>query len=1031
MVRVMVGSGAIDWPGYRSAVVDAVYRVGGVPLVAEIGTDPFALVDECDVYLAVVGPRYGAIPVDTFDNPAGASVPELEYRRAARRGIPVLVFLAAPSPADADPDLRERAKLAALRNELSKRSRGTFATPGELHSLVATALVAELELLTTDKPVTVAADRGRGAVPRPPAVYCVPPYTLTGTFVGRQTELRKLDEWADSNDAVMVVEAIGGMGKSAVTWEWFQVRAAERLPGLAGRMWWSFYERGTSMKEFLRHAVAYVRGDAPDDLHRFSPQRLCEMLVAAVRRTPYLFVLDGVERVLTAYHRVDKAQMRDDRVPTDQRECTNPKDGEALRHLIACGRSKVLVSTRLMPKELEAADGEPLFGVRHLTLAGLSEPDTLALARVAGVRGDGGAFVRFATEFDRHALLVRIVCGMIADYPRSPGDFDAWRADPEAGGGLKPSELAQTARHTHILQHALEGLGDDARRVLSRVAVYSDAVDYAAVAALNPFLPPKPTPQEPCEVPDDDSELVALMAAREEAMRPAHSRESIARRQAALVASRQQFARHLALVRAQQAHEQAVREHPHTPEYRDGVRRFHAALADLEGRGLLMWDRVANTYDLHPVVRATAFDRLDDDDRTDAFDSAVTHFDGLPPENVHAATDVSQVKNSVEVMRALIGGGRIDRALNFYKHRLEHGLLFSVGAYHLAIELVRPLVAHLRDPAHPDAADQASYVTNSLALALASAGRYADAADQYAEKVRIDVAFNRLVGLATGLRNLAACHTDANRPAAAHALHALARELSEALDHENGVSVSVMFAIAAAVSAGRYEEAERLIAEFVGRPTPPREVYRRGQIEYWKCRLCFHQRTLTGRQLTEANRVARQAANVIDQHRLAALRAEWELSRRRVAAAREQAEQAVAIVRRTGEPSADYLGLYAAALASGRDGNADAARAALHEGEQAWLGQSPTFPRWAAEACLALGDAAAARRWVHTAYPLAWADGPPFVRHHELEACRELLTKLDEPEPTLPPFDPTRPPPIPHEAAVRAALRQALAERRG
>ena len=66
--------------------------------------------------------------------------------------------------------------------------------------------------------------------PAPPAVYAVPEYTLTNTFVGRSSELDLLDQWAKSSDPIMVVEGIGGLGKSAVTWEWMQRRRRLRFP---------------------------------------------------------------------------------------------------------------------------------------------------------------------------------------------------------------------------------------------------------------------------------------------------------------------------------------------------------------------------------------------------------------------------------------------------------------------------------------------------------------------------------------------------------------------------------------------------------------------------------------------------------------------------------------------------------------------------------------------------------------------------------------------------------------------------------
>jgi hypothetical protein len=47
-----------------------------------------------------------------------------------------------------------------------------------------------------------------------------------------------------------------------------------------------------------------------------------------------------------------------------------------------------------------------------------------------------------------------------------------------------------------------------------------------------------------------------------------------------------------------------------------GNQVLDASLKTLESRGLLHWDRKANKYDLHPIVRRFAYDRLTDTDRT-------------------------------------------------------------------------------------------------------------------------------------------------------------------------------------------------------------------------------------------------------------------------------------------------------------------------------------------------------------------------------------------------------------------------------
>src|SRR6185369_17182280 len=87
-------------------------------------------------------------------------------------------------------------------------------------------------------------------IPPLPQPYIAHPYTLLQTkdLVGRQAELNLLTDWVVNQSSevhsarVLVFVAIGGMGKSALTWKWFREIAPEEMRALAGRLWWSFYE---------------------------------------------------------------------------------------------------------------------------------------------------------------------------------------------------------------------------------------------------------------------------------------------------------------------------------------------------------------------------------------------------------------------------------------------------------------------------------------------------------------------------------------------------------------------------------------------------------------------------------------------------------------------------------------------------------------------------------------------------------------------------------------------------------------------
>jgi ADP-ribose pyrophosphatase YjhB (NUDIX family) len=726
----MISSTSLDLPAHRKAAMDAVLRAGCFPLAMEHGTATsdsdairfsLELVDQADLYVGIFAQRYGFIPDNKKENPQGWSVTEHEYRRAKEQGTPRLIYLAAEDHAftekDIDFDSEKRAKLKALKEELGTQEIcAFFSTPAELHSRLLQSLFEE-KMKRGHAPATQPQAPAR--VPQPPELYTVPPYTLTNEFVGRRAELAELDAWAASPDSILVVEAIGGMGKSALTWEWTLERAQTQISGLAGRVWWSFYERGTSMHTFLRHALAYVTRQDPESLLDLSTYDCGQQLLTELNRRPYLLVLDGFERVLTAYHRLDKAQMPDDQVPVDKRECTNPKDGDVLRQLVHCSPSKVLLSSRLMPRVLEdRSSHKPIPGVRHLELEGLAPADALDMVRRSGVRGNTAVIRDFVDQFDRHALVLRIVCGMITDYRPKPGDFVAWRTDPYAGGRLKLSDLPLKQRYTHILDFAFRGLPEKTRQLLGRIAVLSDGADYATIAFLNPFLPPRP---EEVEEPDDpfDSYMWRWFQQQLDRASSTEKREAI---EAARAAFRTKNApKYRDQKEAYKLYQEALHTYFSSTEYHKALADFHAALSDLEDRGLLQWDRASNAYDLHPVVRAHAFERLVESERTETYNTIHDYFAKLPPEDLDKATEIIQVKNSIAILQALIGCQRFKDAIIFYRKGLDNALMFSISAYSLVCELLYPLLKSDLD-GWSNTTYQ-SYAINSLSLCLALLGR--------------------------------------------------------------------------------------------------------------------------------------------------------------------------------------------------------------------------------------------------------------------------------------------------------------------
>lgn len=317
-------------------------------------------------------------------------------------------------------------------------------------------------------------------IPRPPAFYAEPDYIGSHTFTGRAAELQVLTDWAAPADPtnLLLFEAIGGNGKSMLTWEWttnprhaLDARPADKP--WAGRFWYSFYEGGASMADFCHHALAYMTGRPLEDFAKKKTADLKDDLLAQLHARPWLLILDGLERILVAYHRIDAAEVPDEEanIPTDKIANRNPcdairdEDNDLLRALAAAAPSKLLVSSRLTPRVLLNPSGQPIPGAKRITLPGLRPPDAEALLRSCGIEGKSDAIQSYLTaNCDNHPLVIGILGGLIANYLPARGDFDTWSAAPDGGAALDLASLDLIQRRNHILRAALDALPPRARR---------------------------------------------------------------------------------------------------------------------------------------------------------------------------------------------------------------------------------------------------------------------------------------------------------------------------------------------------------------------------------------------------------------------------------------------------------------------------------------------------------------------------------------------------------------------------------------
>jgi len=502
--KVFLSSTWRDLKAHRTAVIEAINGLKDFKCIcmeqfgaADWESDEFCRkeVRECDVFLAILGHFYGQRP-----RRGERSFTEREYDEAVAAPKPRLVFLV---PESCDAELRpgqtaeDEEKQRAFRQKASSdRVRDTFASPEDLAWRVVKALHNWSNEIDLSR-MLPATDADAELHPLPPRPWFVHPYPLQKHFTGRVKEREVLTDWlANDSRSVLVMEAIGGMGKSAVTWAWLQRDVLGfPLPGAApdacaapdgtrlphttkpdGTFWWSFYEGKSSFASFVADALTYASGGKVDLKTVPSLYDRTQALVNLLARHRYLLVLDGFERVLRAYCGMGAAYEGDrpaEDAPADILACVDPIAGSFLQACCqAATRSRVLMTTRLFPKELNS-----LAGCRREELKGFQPDDAVAFFHAHGIKGARHEIEAACAPYEYHPLALRLLAGIALKDRKNPSDIRA------VG---KPPVLADLkARQHHVLEAAYNTLGRKKRQLLSRIAAFRSPVQYDAIKAIS------------------------------------------------------------------------------------------------------------------------------------------------------------------------------------------------------------------------------------------------------------------------------------------------------------------------------------------------------------------------------------------------------------------------------------------------------------------------------------------------------------------------------------------------------------------
>lgn len=331
---------------------------------------------------------------------------------------------------------------------------------------------------------------GRPPEPEPPKApererwFVAHPYPMPPNFTGRAAERAMLSGWlhADAGHPLLSLRALGGFGKSALVWHWLTHDISpDAWPHV---VWWSFYEGDASFDHFLAETLKYLSGgqfDATKLSGRDAVQTLWDML-----HTPgTLLVLDGFERVLRAFGGLDAAYQGDevrpstlDSGPSTLTDCISPL-AELFLYNVALQprlRSKVLLTTRLGPRVLEAKGGGLLAGAREEELRQMQPADAVEFFRAQGIRGTHTEIETACAPYGFHPLSLCLLAGLIVGDFQQPGDIRAAQRLDVSG------DLVQ--RQHHVLETAYDSLTPAQQTLLSRLACFRSPVGYETLRAL-------------------------------------------------------------------------------------------------------------------------------------------------------------------------------------------------------------------------------------------------------------------------------------------------------------------------------------------------------------------------------------------------------------------------------------------------------------------------------------------------------------------------------------------------------------------
>jgi tetratricopeptide (TPR) repeat protein len=445
------------------------------------------------------------------------------------------------------------------------------------------------------------------------------------------------------------------------------------------------------------------------------------------------------------------------------------------------------------------------------------------------------------------------------------------------------------------------------------------------------------------------------------------------------------------------------------------------ALTELEDRGLIGWDRGANRYDAHPIVRGVVWQLTDAKDQYAVYSALEAHFEPMGVPEWRQVETLADLTPAIERYHTLMGLERYDDGFEIFRDQLDRATLYRLAAHKERISWLERMftggIAGL--PALMDQDNQARAL-HSLGQSYARSGEPTRATSLYRRGIRIDERIGNAQAQRVGFADLGIALSEigalyAAIDASQRAL-AIARHLEDA--HQEGTTLHSLGRMHGSRGPGVCAHLALFRSRRIFIEQGDRQ--REGMASAYLAELSLlsgglSQAFIWGERAWELAAALRFERDFI---RAALLQGRIALGSGDLLRADERLHYALTRTRTVNVVEFELPALIAVAQLELLRMEVQKARANI---EDVWeAAKRGPYPLQQADAFnvlaaieLAEGNRAAAIDAAINAYKAAWCDGPPFAYHWGLEKAKAQLAALRAPEPEMPPFDESKFEPMP------------------